>query len=229
MLISKKLIFVHYPRTGGTSIQHYLRKTLPDRYYPMDDPKLSREKKLWITHQGLPAAWNYAHQLGLDPRKIPSLVCIRNPYAQMLSGYLYLAQKWGDQVGDLEDTFLDYLKNLKAKTPPAQAHRWEHATYGQYTDFLMLNGQTPTNLTIGRTETLERDVMRFLKKQLRVKPRLKLPHVNASKHNAVGEYYGPEEEQLVYEQWKQVFDNGLYQRYASLDQQRLTGKSSSTD
>ena len=217
MLISKKLIFIHYPRTGGTSIQHYLLKVVPDRYYPIDDPHLSRERKLWITHQGLPAAWQYARQLGLDPNSIPALVCIRNPYSQMLSGYMYLAQRWKNEVGNLEETFTDYLLNLKAKTPPREAHRWANATYGQYTDFLMINGETPDNLTVGRTERLEQDVMQFLKRELRLRPRLRLPHRNASEHKSIAHYYGEQEEQLVYEMWKQVFDNGLYQRYQGLE------------
>lgn len=221
VLISKKLIFIHHPRTGGTSIQHYLLKILPDRYYPLNDPNLSRERKLWITHQGLPAAGQYARQLGIEPASVPILVVIRNPYSQMLSGYKYLGQKWKNEVGNLEPTFYEYLLNLKQQTPANEAHRWANATYGQYTDFLMVGGSIPPNLTIGRTETLERDVMSFLKKKLRLRPRLKLPHRNASKHRPFAEYFGPREEQLVYEQWKQVFESGLYQRFEGLDRERL--------
>lgn len=218
MLISQSLIFIHYPKTGGSSVQAYLQKAVRGRFYPHDDANMDRKQKERLMHEGLQVAYQYAQHLGFDPFSIPAITCIRNPYDLMLSGYLFLKQKHGNKIADLEDNFLDYLKNLFARTPAQVMQGRATASYGPYTAYLTIGHQKPDNLTIARTENLQQDVADFLRDKLGITPKIAVPHKNRTRHAHFSKYYGEEEERLVYDMWKNVFDKGLYERYEGLEQ-----------
>ena len=215
MLISPSLMFIHYPRTGGSSIQKLVLEALPGKYYPIDDERMNDGQKAWVVHQGLDVAWQYARHLGLDPEAIPALVVIRNPYDLMISGYKYLGQRWKGQVADLPNSFRAYLEDLSARTPPDRAQAWARAHYGQYDDYLRLGGRQPSNLTVARFENLVEEVGAFLVKA-GMDPAAAFPHRNATEHQHFSRYYTGVEEELVYRMWKNAFDNGLYARHEGL-------------
>ena len=218
MLIGQKFIFIHYPRTGGTSVRNHLSRLFPDNYLPMSDPRLSREQQVNLTHQSLVVCHQYAKQSGVNPLSLPTLVCIRNPYSLMLSEYMYLKQKWGKKIKDLDKTFSGYLNTLSKKVTAEKKQRWKESHYGRYQDYLCINGSLPVNLTIARYESLEEDVNRFIAEKLGLTDsKAKLPHKNASRHGKVAAYYTEKDEQLVYDMWQNVFDNGLYNRFDGLD------------
>ncbi len=221
MLISESLIFVHNPRTGGSSVREYLKQALPAKYYPARDTSLSEKERLWIMHQGLAVAFQYAAKLGFDPLSIPAFVCIRNPYSLTLSGYQYLSQRRKDQSIQLEDTFSEYLVNLSMKTPKEKLDRMAAAPHGPFSGFMMIGDKVPANLTIARTETLSHDVAGFLENLTGARPTLNLPHNNRTEHEHFSGYYTKKEEEIVYRMYKNTFDNGLYQRYEGLDQNKL--------
>ncbi|NNJ72257.1 MAG: hypothetical protein HKP09_03640 [Enterobacterales bacterium] len=217
MLAGKSLIFVHHPRTAGTSVRNLLMRAVPDNYFPMQDPNLSQEQKVWITHQGLGVCYDYCHRIGINPIKVPTLVCIRNPYSLMLSEYMYLSQKWKKKIKDLEKTLGAYLANMYRKSSDERKQKWAADTYGRFHDFITINGQIPENLTIARFETLEEDVRNFLQNRLEIADVPKLPRKNASRHGDVKNYYTDKEEKLVYAMFKNVFESGLYKRYEGLE------------
>ena len=218
MLVSRKLLFVHYPRTGGTSVRNHLMRLVPDQYLPMNDPKLNKDQKVWMTHQGLDICHKYAYQQGINPMLVPTLVVIRNPYSLMLSEYMYLSQKWKKKIKDLEKTLGLYLANMYKKTSEERMQKWKKDPYGRYQDFLCVNGETPANLTVGRYENLAEDVNTFISDRLNISEESKkLPHKNASRHGDFKNYYTDKEEKLVYAMWRNVFDSGLYKRYQGLE------------
>lgn len=216
MMISASLLYVHYPKTGGTSVQEYLSRVLPGRYFPKNDASLGNEEKAWLAHQGMAVAFQYAARLGLNPLELPAIACIRNPYSLMLSGYLYLEQKWRDEVGNLEGSFVEYLENLVANTPSDVMQKRAEAPYGPYTGYLTVNGRVPPKLFIARTENLRKDVQSFVQEKLGVSPALGFPHENRTDHEHFSSYYSEKEEEIVYRMWKNAFDSGLYQRYEGL-------------
>jgi hypothetical protein len=218
MLVSQSLIFVHHPRTGGVSVREYLRKVLPDAYYPAADDSLSEQEKVWIIHQSLGVAHQYAVKLGLDPFSIPTLVCIRNPYSLVLSNYQFLRQRYADKMSEEEATFGGYLANLVEKTPEDRLERMANFPFGPFTGFLMVGESQPANLTVARTESLNEDVSAFVQQLTGNRPALKLPHVNTTKHEHFSTYYTRKEEEIVYRVYKNTFDSGLYKRYEGFDQ-----------
>lgn len=217
MLVGKSLLFVHHPRTGGTSVRNLLMRISDEQFLPVNDPKLTKEQKVWLTHQGLDVCYQYAAQHRLNPQFIPTLVCIRNPYSLMLSEYMYLSQKWKKKIKNLERTLGGYLTNLYRKTSEKRKLQWAEAPYGQYQNYISINGEIPANLTIARYETLAEDINGFITTQLNDSKNTKLPHKNASRHGDFKNYYTDKEEKLVYAMWKNVFDSGLYKRYEGLE------------
>lgn len=216
MLISSSLIFAHYPKTGGSSVQEYFTRALLGKYYPLDDANLNTQEKSWLTHQGLGVCYQYARKLGLDALTIPSIVCIRNPYSLMLSGYLYLAQNWNSQAGNLEDTFSEYLTILAKNTASDMLEKRASLPFGPYTPYLLSGERIPENLTIARTESLNEDATNFLENLTGDKSEFKFPHQNRTKHRHFSEYFSKIEEKMVYTMWKNTFDSGLYDRYQGL-------------
>jgi hypothetical protein len=215
MLLSPSLIFVHNPRTGGTSARGLIQASLPDRYYPINDPEMTPGKKQWAMHQGLDFAHQYARRLGLDPCKIPTLVCIRNPYDHVLSGYKYLAGKPAGTVPDMEPDFSTYVRRLYEKLNNRQKAFLENAPFGLNSKYLLVNRMQPSNLVVARTEQLGRDLASFIR-QFGVEPAHDIKRVNASAPGDRSSYYGSDEEEVVYRLHKQMFDRGLYQRYEGL-------------
>ncbi|MEE4295728.1 MAG: hypothetical protein V2J20_03815 [Wenzhouxiangella sp.] len=216
MLISPSLIFVHNPRTGGTSVRSLLQASLPYRYLPVNDPEMTPGQKQWALHQGMDFAHQYAQRLGLDPNLIPTLVCIRNPYDHVLSGYKYLASRPAGTVPDLEADFRSYVLGLHKKLTSRQRALLENAPYGLNSKYLLVGRTQPSNLFIARTESLDIDVAEFIRKRLGVEPVHEVKRQNASTPGGRKEFYGPEEEEIVYRLHKQMFDRGMYQRYEGL-------------
>lgn len=221
MLVSESLIFVHNPRTGGSSVRDYLKTALPEKYYPAADVSMSKKEKVWITHQGIGIAYQYACRLGFNPYTTPTIVCIRNPYSLTLSGYQYLSQRWRGKINDLEGTFSKYLVNLSLKTPKDKLEGMANSPYGPFSGFLLVGDKVPPNLTIARTESLSKDVANFLSNLVELQPAFDFPHKNRSKHEHFSSYYTAKEEEIVYRMYKNTFDNGLYKRYDGLDRDRL--------
>lgn len=217
MLIGRSLMFVHNPRTGGSSVRSLLQKAVPDTYYPINDSTMPREQKLWAMHQGMVFAHQYAERLGFNPLALPTFVCIRNPYAHMLSGYRYLAERPAEDVPDLAPDFSTYIRQLYAQMTKDQKSLMERAPYGMYSRYILVGNDRPPNVTIGRTEQLERDVKKFLKKKVGARAKGKLPRDNATRHGSIAKYYGDEEEAIVYKLYRNVFEKGLYQRYEGLE------------
>ena len=217
MLVGKSLLFVHHPRTGGTSVRNLLMRISPEQYFPTNDPRLTRDQKVWMTHQGLDVCHQYAIQNRLNPLTIPTLVCIRNPYSMMLSEYTYLSQKWKKKLKANEKTFAGYLANLYRQTSDERKQSWSEAQYGRYQNYICVNGETPDNLTIARYENLAEDVNGFVADKLGITEQAKLPHKNASRHGDFKKYYTEKEEKIVYLMWKNVFESGLYDRYEGLE------------
>lgn len=217
MLVGPSLIFVHNPRAGGTSVREYLQRVVPGRYFPVADPKLSNADKSWLIHQGLEVCYQYATRSGFDPFSIPTLVVIRNPYSLSVSAYLYLAQRHGKKIRDMEQTFEQYLANLIAATPAEQLEAKANAEYGPFSTFLTLGGVMPSNLTVARTETLRENVEAFVKGLAGAHKVKNFPHTNRSEHEHFSQYFGKTEEEMVYRMYKNTFESGLYKRFEGLE------------
>lgn len=92
-LESKKIIFLHPGKTGGTSIEHTLR----DLY--LNDLKLEAKKEDLDLMFGLSKKYNfflqhadlrfYKKELGIELENYKTIATVRNPYDRLVSCYYY--------------------------------------------------------------------------------------------------------------------------------------------
>jgi len=173
-------------------------------------------QKQWAMHQGMEFAHQYAQRLGLNPNQIPTLVCIRNPYDHVLSGYKYLADRPAGTVPDLEPDFSTYVQRMHQKLTPKQKVTLEQAPFGLNSKYIMVGRKQPANVTIAKTEDLQTGISAFIRDRLGIEPDRSIAKYNASSADHRAKYYGPEEEEIVYRLHRKMFDNGIYQRYEGL-------------
>ncbi|MEH6552199.1 MAG: sulfotransferase family 2 domain-containing protein [Pseudomonadales bacterium] len=96
----QKILFVHIPKTGGTSIEVWLDNLLPMGFYQNGIPDVLRCSPQHLTMHDIRSIfwkvkWDYAFSI------------VRNPYTRMESEYFY-------RTSTAEVTFSDWLlKNLE--------------------------------------------------------------------------------------------------------------------
>ncbi|WP_309495539.1 sulfotransferase family 2 domain-containing protein [Sulfurovum sp.] len=164
-----KCIFIHIPKTAGTSIWRVLLKNKTKRDH-------------------IP----YSAFLSADPEKFNSyykFTFVRNPWDRLVSGYEYLLQG-GNKTGDLYfqdlfmkkyDTFDKFVLNYLDKD---KIH--EHGLFGpQYLYIYDYKGKCQVDF-VGRFENIEQDFLKVVK-HLNIND--KLPHTNKSKRNDYTSYY----------------------------------------
>jgi hypothetical protein len=172
---SKKFIFVHITKTGGTSIDIALRK-------------YTKNTK---THQSiLEMKEEAAKNFGLN--NYFKFCFVRNPWDKMVSQYFYIKKKifydksFEEFIIDFKSTPNDWGfkgKNFPVKYQPVQK-KWICGDKGEVLmDF------------IGRFENLQEDFDTICDKiDL---PKRELPHRNSTNHNDYSEYYNKETREII--------------------------------
>ncbi len=202
--IDRRFIFIHVPRTAGSSITralevhalHVPRTPLRRLLSHLPVPEDPRKAYLRIHDT---AAWL---RLKL-PREVfqgyHKFAVVRNPFDNALSHYLFLkgnpAQARHREVSRL--TFAQYLEGKGRRNAMAQAN-WLTDRAGR----LLVD-------EILRFESLDRDYA-ALARRLGIDP--DLPHINASRPAALDGHFGPRETALVRDLFDRDFDLFGYSR-----------------
>ncbi|MDQ3090063.1 MAG: sulfotransferase family protein [Actinomycetota bacterium] len=223
MIFSDRLLFLHVPKAGGTSIVHCLMDVLPKPVYyslPADHPAVIPDgvhRFPGVAHETLEEARVVLARHDVKLEELPVVVaCIRNPYELEVSRYSFLR-------GDLESY------NHGAQQALALAGDFElfarysrpHGTRPIETYFL-LDGAVPANLRIVRLENIDAELAECLEAAGVDAGPTAVHHHNRSEHDSFTRYYTPAAEQAVYEKYKWVFSSGLYERLESADDQPAT-------
>ncbi len=208
MIISHdlKYMFVHLPKTGGTSIrlaivhndifqvnikgQCYENKTTRA---DCNDPKV--DTNIW-SHSSLREGVNYLKDNGYQPDEYFKFIFIRNPWDRMVSSYEYHIQ-------------------IRAKRNP----KW---TFKSFEDFLHKKDIYPhidgnfinTNYKfdfIGKFENIKEDMQTICKKIIKNNYRhINLPHRNATLRGHYRDYYNKETKKMVEEKCSKIIELGNY-------------------
>ncbi len=99
IVFSRDLLFVHVPKTGGSSVTAYLREVLaPPVYYMAPGPlgRLDRDGAIYLPgqpHQSLAAIRRLVHEHGFRLEAFPAIIAVvRNPYDLVVSDYAFHRQ-----------------------------------------------------------------------------------------------------------------------------------------
>ena len=194
MLISRsrKLLFVHIQKTGGTSIAAALRSAIPDA------------TDILFTHDH--ARWARDH-LGQDYDELFKFAFVRNPWERLVSWYTMITghgrahavthknELW-NYVFSQSATFEEFILNCTETIVDGDGRR--SFVYNQL-DYLTDDGSNLIVNFVGRYENLELDFQRLTASQ-GLGP-VVLPRLNTSRHQHYSDYYTPLTRDIVAERF----------------------------
>jgi hypothetical protein len=201
------ITFIHIPRTGGTSIGHWMLSQIDHTV-----------TKSWIdyTHPSIQQVnQNFAAELGV----INSFAVVRNPWDRIVSQYHYCLNPPDTRPGIAEASpqmvrhYIDMLNNYSSTFPSFE--EWVF----KLDKFVMPNGwwwnlTTPlshwidNNTTVLRFENLEEDFGQIQRLFNTDKP---LPFENTVHFDHYTTYYNDQTRQIVYKWFKIDIDRWQYQ------------------
>ena len=200
----KNILFIHIPKTGGTSISKYL---FQDRKkYLKNLPTLpEHSKKSWaFKKKELLIGWggkHKSHRQHLTVQEIQkyypnikidelTLFCVvRNPWDRAVSSFQWESKTWRAKKTNCPTNLKDFVKYP----------RWHNGQHSKTQLEFITNGQENLVNFIARFENLQSD-FDFLCDSIGMKKQ-KLPHKNKSKHKHYTEYYDDETREIVAEKY----------------------------
>ncbi len=188
---NKNFIFVHVPKTGGSSITKVLReyeaslsfknntRRLAKKYLPT---KMRRQLLRRLLLQHVTARNLRATVLGYD--RFFSFAFVRNPWDLQVSFYHHIRgdkfHRWHDEVSTMR--FEEFLRLIVKR-----------GTIGQYRYLTDRKGQLIVDF-VGRYERLEEDFSYICKK---IDVDFHMPHANKSQRDNYQKYYDDESREML--------------------------------
>src|SRR5262249_33718319 len=168
ILLNNELLFVHNPKTAGTSLINYLGKILsgPVHYGGV--------KEVGTYHPSLSRSLNYACAItGNRPQDFQRIISvIRNPFDRELSMYVYFRDVLCNSASlahDLNDSHIERLIRMAGKLSFDDYLAWIYSELGtcdiwksKYF-YMTAEGDVPSNLRILKTECLDEDLVGALR------------------------------------------------------------------
>ena len=196
-----KFIFIHIPKTGGTSIESVF------------DPK-AVVKDVRFKHYTL---CDYNNLRG-DHHNYFKFSFVRNPWDMTVSMYQYLWHKktgWGPGWRNKHKhfsklTFEEWVKHPAFKFPTiksANVNSHLSGENGTFSSWIACDNSTVD--FVGRFETLQQDFNTVCDK-IGI-PRQELPHINKTNHKHYTEYYDDETREIVAEKYARDIERFGYE------------------
>lgn len=191
---NKKILFIHIPKTGGTSIENWLSNFGEMQFYQPGFPTFMKCTPQHLTVNDINVLF------GEDCFDLTFAV-VRNPYERLISEYFFRTENQNKKF-KRRVNFSDWLM-LHLNKSKANKHHFDNHLRPQ-TDFV------DEEMQIFKLEDGLDDVVKFLKKALKIKSTKKIPQLNKSKakkelvwsvevRNAVNQFYKNDFLQLEYE------------------------------
>jgi len=190
-----KFIFIHIPKTGGTSVETFFIPSERDRIkniYGKTPLQPDNEAHLKFHHLQI----QYP-RLNFD--EYFKFAVVRNPWDRVLSSFFHSKRKLRKDLREFlgfgmskDFTFNEFVERI-------QHLEKQHPHYDEQWSFLVDKQGKFCMDYIARTENLENDFMKICQK-LKIAIS-ELPHLNKSKHKHYTEYYNDETMRVVAEKY----------------------------
>jgi hypothetical protein len=216
IIFNRQFLFVHNPKTAGTSLLSYFRQLLPDT-------ETVGVSKMGTHHPSLSLALGYAcARTGNAPsdfRRI--LVTARNPYDREVSLHAHFRGDVARSLTaetDVNDPAMMEVVQKSVELPFAPYMEWLRETRGTcdiYRSefyYRLVEGMPLPNLRVARIENLAEELADALD-GLDLAAEVKIPFVNISDRGPTEEYYGSSQIYFVTECYGWLFRTGLYRPY----------------
>lgn len=193
---SLQLIFLHIPRTGGTSVEEFFSSMFPDLGIPLSATTPANQ---------------LIKQIGIEKwRKYHKFTIVRNPFARSLSSYMFSVLRRNNSLDDIihnrtaevpnaKEGFSDFLKKTHelavsvGRLNDLQVN-WIKAGGRFVDDPLFMSNYVPGTLVVDRVmrfENLTEDFAALLR-DFGI-PNQELPHLSKTAHDPYQQYYTSEE------------------------------------
>ncbi|MCJ2028795.1 sulfotransferase family protein [Methylobacterium sp. J-043] len=212
ILFNRELLFVHNPKTAGTSILRYLRSVLPE-------VQTAYIKTLGSNHPTLSLSVGYACGVLAQP---PSafkrvLVMTRNPFDREVSVYEHYRQnlQYDTIAEDLNSPVLLEAVRQAARMPFDAYLHWVWETHGTCdlwnTESYHRTEETFSlpQLAIVKVEEIETGLAAALQ-GVTLQDGEALPHINTTARRAAAAYYDEATLDIVRKSYAWMFRQGLY-------------------
>lgn len=218
IVFNREFLFVHNPKTAGTSLIDYFRRILRE---PIITAGVA---ELGSYHPHLSLSLGYACGVtGNRPTDFRRILAVtRNPYDREVSMYSYyrdqlfrspsVAQDLNDQAmleavrQSAALSFPEYLAWLRETRGTCDV--WRSRCY-----YVREDGSTPENLAIVRMEELDARIGSIMADLTRAGAEgERLPRINTTQHGDFRTYFNAETETIVFESYEWLFDRDFYPR-----------------
>jgi hypothetical protein len=232
MVINPDFIFIHIPKTGGTSCTDYLCQSLSPPIFCFSIKSMFKD-----THFNARLLSGYSHETleevysdkdrikletGIDVTTINHLIAvIRHPYDLELSNYLFFRNGRNnvlkgeafqvphilEKVQLAQGEFCDFVR------ASGYFRENENGNGFRTEDYFLINGKIPENVTLLRFEELEEKFTSVVA-PFCTNPPLAFPHSNKSasfKEMSVADIDEPTK-LAIYQKHRWLFDAGYYRR-----------------
>lgn len=191
---NKRVLFIHIPKAGGTSIENWLNNFGEMQFYQPGIPTFMKCTPQHLTVNDLSILFG-------DNFFDLTFAVVRNPYERLISEYLF---RTANQLKNFKKRvdFSDWLM-IHFNKAKSNKHHFDNHLRPQ-TDFI--NEQ----INVFKLENGLEEVARYLKKELKISTSKKIPVLNKSKaerdlnwsvevRNAANQFYKNDFTQLHYE------------------------------
>lgn len=194
MVISDRyrFLFVHIPKSAGTSCAAALRAGLP--WWERPQFQTRRGSKHRTLTEGLeiisrPRSLPFAS----PPQTYLTFAFVRNPWDRIVSVFHYL-QKTRGAAGGIPESFQAFVRCIEQRDPAVESLRSMRSQCSYLTD---RQGNLAVDI-VGRFESLAEDFDAIVR---RIGLKTRLPHVNASRHEPYTSYYDDWSREVIAERF----------------------------
>jgi hypothetical protein len=240
MLFTDRLLFLHVPKTGGTSVTSFLIRNLPGRITltePADHPSLAGDLPLpartklqlrqWrrqlgflrhahvrriagMRHETLQQASDALERLGRKLADFEAILAVIRNPYDLEVSRFHFFRRGHLGIRGLAHEYAEELAQAGDFAAFAERAAYHGRLPGRIEEWFEMDGETPTNLRVLRFESLESDLARELAPFCRIVSTL--PRLNASVHAPYKNHLTREIESAIYSKYRWPFDRGIYSR-----------------